>query len=77
MADVILIETKRIYHVCKKDINWVFIIFFGRYNGGEIKVMEPDKCLGYKFFEFSETQNSGLVTESCKYLIKSLKERIK
>lgn len=76
-ADVILTEPKGIYHVCKKDINWVFIIFFGRYNGGEIKVMEPDKCLGYKFFEFSETQNSELVTESCKYLIKSLKERIK
>lgn len=76
-VNIILTEPKGIYHICKKDINWVFIIFLGRYNGGEIKVMELDKCLRYKFFEFSEAQNSELVTESCKYLINALKEKAK
>lgn len=36
--------------------------------------MEPDKCLGYKFFTYKEVLNSDLVTESCKYLTKSIKD---
>lgn len=62
-----------LYHVHKNDINWIFIIFYGKYIDGEIKIMEPDKCLGYKFFTYEESLNSNIVTESCKYLIKSIK----
>ena len=36
-----------IFHILKGDINWVFVIYFGSYKGGDIKVMEPEKCLGY------------------------------
>ncbi len=39
--------------------------------------MEPDKCTNYKFFTYKDTVNSDLVTESCKYLIKSIKENPK
>lgn len=63
-----------IYHVEKNDINWVFIIFYVKYIGGEIKIMEPDKCLGYKFFHYEEIMTSSLVSESCKYLKKCIKE---
>ncbi len=62
-----------LYHVQKSDTNWLFIIFYGKYIDGEIKIMEPDKCLGYKFFTYNETQDSNIITESCKYLIKSIK----
>jgi len=36
-------------------------------------MMEPDKCMGYNFFSYEEATNSDLVTENCKYLIKSIK----
>ncbi len=62
-----------IYHVCKNDINWVFIIFNGKYIDGEIKIMEPDKCIGYKFFSYEEAINSCEVSVSCKYLIRSIR----
>lgn len=63
-----------IYHIEKNNINWVFIIFCAKYLGGEIKIMEPDKCIGYKFFHYDEVLESNLVSESCKYLTKSIKE---
>ena len=63
-----------IYHVEKNGINWVFIIFYAKYAGGKIKIMEPDKCIGYKFFDYEEVLESNLVSESCKYLTKRIKE---
>lgn len=66
-----------IYHCYKNNINWMFIIYFVKYINGTIKIMEPDKCLGYKFFNYKEAINSNLVTESCKYLIKSIKNNYK
>lgn len=73
-ANVEISNSIGLYHVCKNDINWLFIIFYGKYIDGEIKIMEPDKCLGYKFFTYKESQDSDIVTESCKYLIKSIKD---
>lgn len=63
-----------IYHCFKNDINWIFVIYFVKYISGEIKIMEPDKCTGYKFFSYNNALTSDLVTESCKFLIKSIKE---
>ena len=63
-----------IYTVYKNDINWIFIIYLGKYIDGEIKIMEPEKCLGYKFFTKEEALNSDQVTDSCKYLIRELKD---
>ena len=73
-AIIQLSDSIGIYHCNKNDVNWVFVIFFGLYIEGEIKIMEPDKCVGYYFFEYEELMNSKLVTESCKYLTKSLKK---
>ncbi len=62
-----------IYHHFKNNINWIFIIYFAKYINGNIKVMEPTKCKGYNFFKYNEAINSNIVTESSKYLIKTIK----
>lgn len=59
---------------CPKDVNWLFIVFIGRYIDGEIKIMEKDKCKGYKFFTYEEAINSNELSESCIFLNKSLRE---
>ena len=63
-----------IYHCYKNDINWIFIIYLGKYIQGKIKIMEPEKCQGYQFFTYEDAITSELVTESCKFLIRSIKE---
>ncbi len=65
-----------IYHCCKNNINWIFVVYFVKYIDGSIKVMEPDKCKGYQFFKYEEAINSDVVTDCCKYLIKSIKSNI-
>ncbi len=61
-----------IYHRENKNKNWVFIVFFVRYISGEFKIMEKDKCLGYKFFTYDELMKSKNVTDSCKFLTKQI-----
>lgn len=68
-----LSESTGIYHCKKGNTNWVFVIFHGKYIGGEIQIMEPTKCMGYHFFEYEEAMFSPLVSESCKFLMKQLK----
>ncbi len=65
-----------ICHFFKNNTNWIFIVYFVKYIDGEIKIMEPDKCQGYRFFKYDELMNSNLVTESCKYISKNIKEII-
>ena len=66
-----------IFHCYKNNINWIFIIYFAKYINGAFKIMEPGKCLGYKFFTYDEAINSEFVTESCKYLINNIKNNYK
>lgn len=61
-----------IFHCYKNNINWIFIIYPAKYIGGDIKIMEPDKCTGYKFFTYANVMNSDLVTESCKFITEKL-----
>lgn len=63
-----------IYHRSNKEVNWVFIVYFVRYISGEFKIMEKDKCLSYKFFTYEDLMSSKSVTESCKFLSKSIQE---
>jgi len=37
-----------IYHCFKNNINWIFIIYLAKYLNGKIKVIEKNKCEGYK-----------------------------
>lgn len=64
-----------IYHCFKNNINWTFVVYFIKYISGNIKIMEPDKCIGYKFFTYDEAINSDLVTKSCRYLIEHIKKQ--
>ena len=66
-----------IYHCFKNSVNWIFIIYFVKYISGDFKIMEPDKCIGYNFFTYEDVINSELVSESCKYLIKSIRNNFK
>lgn len=63
-----------LYHYYKNNINWIFIIYFFKYIDGVIEIMEPEKCMGYKFFKYEELINSELVTGSSKFLCKSIKD---
>ena len=63
-----------IYHLYKNNINWLFIVFDCVYQDGELKIMEPEKCLSYKFFDYEELVNSNLVTKSSKFLNYELKK---
>ncbi len=64
-----------IYHCLKNNVNWVFIIYDACYISGEFKIVEPEKCQGYKFFNYKDAINSKLVTPTCKYLINSIIEQ--
>lgn len=75
--DLAINDSIGIYHNYKNGINWIFVIYFIKHLGGDFQVMETDKCVGYKFFKYDDAINSNLVTESCKYLTKSIKDDIK
>lgn len=70
-------RARAIYRNYKKntDIDWLFVVYFVRYLGGNIMIMEPDKCLGYKFFSYQELLAADNVSASCKYLTKQIKTR--
>ena len=59
-------------HWQKGDINWIFIIYPVLYIGGTLERLEPEKCIGYRFFQKEEALDSNLVTESCKFIIKEI-----
>lgn len=73
-ANIKIFDSTNIYHCYKNNTNWIFVIFKGQYINGNINIMEPEKCLGYKFFTYDEAINSDLVSESCKFLIKAINE---
>lgn len=52
----------------------IFIIYYGKYIDGKIEIMEPDKCMNYKFFTYEEAINSNMVTKECKFLINNIKK---
>lgn len=73
-AKIEISDSIGIYH--RYNNNWIFIVYFGKYIDGELKIMEPEKCNGYKFFAYEEALMCNLVTDSCKFLIKELKDYI-
>ena len=62
-------------HVKKNLINWTFIIYYGEYKGGKLKIMEPDKCDGLFFMTYEEIMASSVVTKACKSLIENVKKK--
>lgn len=66
-----------IFHCPKNNTNWIFIIYLAKYIDGYFKIMEPDKCMDYRFFSYNGALSSNEVTKSCKYLIKSIEENVR
>ncbi|MBR1376646.1 MAG: NUDIX hydrolase [Bacilli bacterium] len=77
MGEDVVIELSNpigVWYVPKKDTNWLFVVFKGTYLSGNIKIMEPDKCMGYKFFTYEEAIQSNMLSESCSFLVKTMKK---
>ncbi len=72
-VEVKLSEPVGLYHNSKNGIDWLFVVYLGKYVKGEFKVMEPLKCEGYRFWWYEEAMESSMVTQSSKFLMKSLK----
>lgn len=72
-----LSDSLGIHHCFKNDINWLFVIYYAKYLGGNIKVMERTKCKGYHFFKYEEVIKSNKVTDSCKYMVKTINKLLK
>lgn len=62
-----------IMHYYKNNTNWLFIIYCGKYIKGKLAIMEPEKCIGYNFFDYEELLSSQLVTNSCKELSRNIR----
>ena len=73
-VNISLSEPVGVWYVPKKDTNWLFIVFKGTYLDGNIKIMEPDKCMGYKFFTYDEAIKSNMLSESCNFLVKIMQK---
>ncbi len=70
-----LSKTIGICHCLKETTNWLFIIYSAKYIKGKFEIKEPDKCIGYKFFDYDELINSKLVSESCRYIVENIHNR--
>ena len=78
-TDVILedLHPIGINRLFKNNVNWIFVVYFAKYVGGEIKINEEDKCLGYKFFTYDELMESDEVTKFCKFRSEHIKKQLK
>ena len=57
------VDSTVIYHCHKNNINWIFVIYFVKHINGDYKIMEPGKCIGYRFFSYNDVLTSNEVTE--------------
>lgn len=71
--EYVISDIMGIYHCKKGNINWLFAVFKARHIRGNPEVMEKDKCSGYRYFTYDELMSSDDVTQSCKFLVKSIR----
>ena len=43
-----------------KEQNWIYLLYKGNFNGGELKIAEPNKCLGYEMYKIGEVDENEL-----------------
>ena len=43
-----------------KEQNWVYLVYKGRLKSGNLKIEEPDKCLGYERYKIGEVDENEL-----------------
>lgn len=45
---------------CNKEQEWVYLVYKGCLKSGELKIEEPDKCLGYERYKIGEVDENEL-----------------
>ena len=63
-----------LYKSEKEDINWIFVIYSFKYLGGEIKIIEKEKCMGYEFIDPKEALKKEEVSAGCRELLRNVFE---
>lgn len=43
-----------------KEQNWIYLVYKGNLKSGELKIAEPDKCLGYERYKIGEVDENEL-----------------
>ncbi len=43
-----------------KEQNWIYLLYKGNFKGGELKIAEPNKCLGYERYKIGEVDENEL-----------------
>lgn len=44
-----------------REVNWLFLTYKCVYEGGEIKINEPGKCLGYEYFDLDKLPEDEMI----------------
>lgn len=50
-----------------KEMIWVFLVYQGDYIRGELQILEPEKCLGYEFYDYPAIPQTE-VSAGCAFL---------
>lgn len=45
---------------CHKEQSWIYLVYKGILKSGELKITEPDKCLGYEKYKIGEVDENEL-----------------
>ena len=43
-----------------KEQDWIYLVYKGNLKGGELKIAEPNKCLGYERYKIGEVNENEL-----------------
>lgn len=43
-----------------KEQDWIYLVYKGNLKGGELKIAEPNKCLGYEKYKIGEVDQNEL-----------------
>lgn len=43
-----------------KEQDWIYLVYKGNLKGGELKIAEPNKCLGYEKYKIGEVNENEL-----------------
>lgn len=57
-----------------KEQDWIYLVYKGSLKSGELKIEEPDKCLGYERYKIGEV-NENELSNGAKELYKIVSEK--
>ena len=50
-----------------KEQDWIYLVYKGNLKSGELKIAEPNKCLGYERYKIGEVDENELSMEPKNY----------